>query len=625
VLVLGGVNEDWYWPHPGAELFDPATGQWSSVRTPPYSFKHHHALLLPDGSVLVAGQDIGETAASLMRYLPDANLWEPLSPPRPGGWLAVQALPDGRILMAQSGEAWLFDVRTRTFLSAGRLPRISDHTLAVLPNGRTLWLSSGRAAVWDVGGHFWETRSYAPGLWGHNSLRLAGGGVLVVTSEYLPSAEQDTVLTQVFDALTEEWVQRTPLGTARFGGPVRVALRDGRALLAGGLNRSGVGASLASAELYTPPRQCPVTCGPRWQPLAPMFVPRVMSTATRLNDGSVLVAGGIDRTPQSWGDPERYLSSTERFVPFSRTWELGGSLRTPRGYHVATRLQDGRVLVTGGQTRGADGKPELLASAELYDPVNRVWTRTASMAHARSGHTALLLPDGRVLVAGGMEYLDEPVPAELYEPWTETWTSLPSTPNLAGARLVALPGGAVLALGSLPRMNDEGDRFPSETHFYDVATKTWRPGPLMKANRWNPLALALRSGRVLAIAAGGYYLQARTPELFEPDTQRWVSTGPPVEFRMGAAGAVLSDGRALLTGGVWGDYPRPIYTGAELFDEATGHWTPTAVPREGRMDAVLVALDGGEALLAGGSGMRGTLASAELFVPNVCRGGPAAP
>jgi hypothetical protein len=90
---------------------------------------------------------------------------------------------------------------------------------------------------------------------------------------------------------------------------------------------------------------------------------------------------------------------------------------------------------------------------------------------------------------------------------------------------------------------------------------------------------------------------------------------------------VLSDGRVLLTGGVYGldDYPYPVYKGAELFDETTRHWTPTAVPREGRMSAVLVALDGGEALLAGGGGLRGTLASAELYVPRVCSEGTAAP
>src|SRR5262245_29396441 len=98
------------------------------------------------------------------------------------------------------------------------------------------------------------------------------------------------------------------------------------------------------------------------------------------------------------------------------TFELTGSLATPRGGHTDTLLADGKVLVAGGTSRGGNS----LASAELYDPTSRNWTPTASLATKRSGHTATLLPSGKVLVAGGFR-VNALASAELYDPATGTW------------------------------------------------------------------------------------------------------------------------------------------------------------------------------------------------------------
>src|SRR5438876_6591513 len=97
-------------------------------------------------------------------------------------------------------------------------------------------------------------------------------------------------------------------------------------------------------------------------------------------------------------------------------WSPTGNMHSPRAEQTATRLQDGRVLVAGG----TDKNNNLVATAELYDPTTGTWSLTGSMHHARFGHTATLLSNGKVLVAGGVGATA--ATAELYDPTTGTWS-----------------------------------------------------------------------------------------------------------------------------------------------------------------------------------------------------------
>ena len=170
--------------------------------------------------------------------------------------------------------------------------------------------------------------------------------------------------------------------------------------------------------------------------------PRGFHTATLLPNGKVLIAGGYNL---SGG----FLSSAELYDPATGTWTPTGGLETGREYHTATLLPNGMVLVAGGE----NGQPPhiaSLASAELYDPTSGAWTATGGLNLGRYQHTATLLPNGLVLAAGGYGNFGLPASAELYDPGSGTWTTTGAM-NTARYEHTAtlLPDGTVLAAGGL--------------------------------------------------------------------------------------------------------------------------------------------------------------------------------
>src|SRR5438132_2521237 len=144
--------------------------------------------------------------------------------------------------------------------------------------------------------------------------------------------------------------------------------------------------------------------------LAPLVVPRTAHAATVLTDGRVLITGG--RASAGY-----IVAVSEIFDPATGTSTASATLRTARVDHTATLLPDGRVLVAGGT--GVSGS---LASAEIFDPSNPAagfQALSAAMRAARARHTATLLNDGKVLIAGG----DDAGTAEIFDPTTETFSS----------------------------------------------------------------------------------------------------------------------------------------------------------------------------------------------------------
>jgi len=157
----------------------------------------------------------------------------------------------------------------------------------------------------------------------------------------------------------------------------------------------------------------------RVTPAGALRTARTNHTATLLNDGRVLVVGGRGL------DALSTLKLVEVFTPKTKKWSLAASLAHGRSHHTATLLRDGRVLLTGGTTHESadDGARFVaIASAEIYEPIKNEWKTVAPMHEARNGHTATLLDDGRVLVAGGAKTQRAHLASvELFDPATGTW------------------------------------------------------------------------------------------------------------------------------------------------------------------------------------------------------------
>ena len=342
------------------------------------------------------------------------------------------------------------------------------------------------------------------------------------------------------------WEPTGPMAVAR-SGQTATLLDNGDVLVAGG--------GTAGAALYNPSTGSFATTGA-------MSEARTDATATLLEDGDVLVAGGY-RNPSSGVE----LSTAELYHPGSGTWTLTGSMTVPRAGQTATLLPDGDVLVAGGgcdQGRGnCDAGSFLtnLKSAELYDPTTGTWAKTGSMRNGRQFFSASLLSDGNVLVAGGFNGCDDDFcsdlsSAELYEPAHGTWSSTGAM-HVHREQFTAtlLANGDVLVAGGLNEggFNGNGTTY-TESEIYDPKSGTWAQSAPMAHPRYGQSAALLANGWVLV--AGGETRSGEGTagaEVYEPTAGIWVATGSMSAPRTDLTATVLGDGDVLAAGGVGPD------------------------------------------------------------------------
>jgi hypothetical protein len=288
-------------------------------------------------------------------------------------------------------------------------------------------------------------------------------------------------------------------------------------------------------------------------------------------------------------------------TPFQ--WEYTGSLKTARFHHTATLLPDGRVLVAGGAAGVGGDRP--LKSAELYNPATGTWSDAANLNNARDSNTATLLPSGMVLVAAGRQSGIYLTSAELYDPATDTWSL---TGSLDTGRIfhtaTLLPNGMVLVVGGI-----QGDIYLASAELYDPSAGTWSDtGSLITAREFHTATL-LHNGKVLVAAGrGSGSVELTSAELYDPTTGTWSATGSLNTERYDHTATLLPNGMVLVAGGE----PDELDS-AELYDPATGTWLPTGNLNDGRADSVDVLLLNGMALVADGTSW--DLSSAEIYDP----------
>lgn len=373
------------------------------------------------------------------------------------------------------------------------------HTATLLPGGSVLiaggdtnnGVALASVQIYDPTRAEWFAAAPMPsGRSRHTETLLPDGTVLVAGGGQRRPFRYDPVANAWSSADPQPFATRTGNTATLLDGPecatAPVPSHCGKVLVTGGANSLG-----PSAELYNS-----LTKG--WTPTSEMLMPRSRHTATLLSNGKVLVAGG-----DALGNPGS-VALAEVFDPATGLWEPAGPMLAARSDQTATRLPDGKVLVTGGrQSPKAPGDPAL-ASTEVYDPSTRVWSAGPPLAAARSNHTATVLPDTRVLVAGGRGRGDESsiASSEIYDPrqTTPLWQSageMHDERNLHSA--IALSNGAVVVMG------DAGSS--------SGTAELWYGSPAAR----EPFVVALEP--TTGPSSGGTAVKLEGDDLFSSDTQ----------------------------------------------------------------------------------------------------------
>lgn len=333
--------------------------------------------------------------------------------------------------------------------------------------------------------------------------------------------------------------------------------------------------------------------------VASMTTARTEHTATLLQNGQVLVAGGQ-------GD-FGVLSSAELWNPATSNWIAVGSLSNARYSHTATLLSSGKVLVTGGEGPTAG---QFLSSSELYDPTAGKWSTTGALNTARVAFTATLLNNGKVLVAGGLGYSNALSSAELYDPTAGTWSSAGSLTNARYAHTATLlTNGKVLVTGGT------GGGVPlASAEIYDPVAGTWSAANSMNTGRVAHTASLLPDGTVL-VTSGYNNTALASAEIYNPAANTWTTTNPLNLPRDSHTATLLRNGQVVIIGGTYpnqgGNVP---VAGTEVYNSTNASWTTNVNLKTARFNHTSTLLPGGQILVAGGEDNSGGLASAEEYM-----------
>ncbi|HWF12832.1 MAG TPA: kelch repeat-containing protein [Candidatus Acidoferrales bacterium] len=582
-----------------AELYDPVTGMFAATGSMTVPRQGHTATLLPDGKVLIVGGVVGNCNSSCSYNT--AEIYDPAAGtfsltagnlPSPPGSVASILLLTGKVLVAgggSGGSAELYDPGTGFFTATGTLVNQNDaFSATLLQSGKVLFVTGGN------------------------------NGVAASTAE-------------IYDPSSGTFTATGNLQLAR-GFDTATLLKSGQVLIVGGL-------SSAPAELFDPATGTFSLTGSVQEM-------RISQQATALPDGTVLIAGG--------SSVFQGLSSIEVYDPSAKSFS-GQSvfMKAARSGHAAAQLADGRLLLTGGE----DAFLNVISSAEIYDPVSGGFTLTGPLIQGRHGHTATLLGNGNVLIVGGYEDSAGAqngntlvATAEIYNPASGTF-SLISGPNLARAYHTAtlLPNGKVLIAGGVTAAQLQSPT--SSVEIYDPVMQAFTQAGNMFAVRYNHAATLMNDGRVLI--SDGLTI-AGTPgngigldEIYDPSSGQFAQAGPKEVINNHSAaptasillqnGQVLADNQSIFDPvsnslttlsslvtlqTLLQDYEFALLPGGQVLTTSNGYATylfdPTSqtYSQSGSMQyfrsrPTLYTLPNHEVMVAGGVG----IAQVEIYVP----------
>jgi hypothetical protein len=535
VLVVGGLSiYDTGYATPAdyvatAEVYDPATNTWSNAGTVPNGLFGPSAELLDNGKVLVVGgRNYGPTFSSLsVAVLYDfvTNSWTPTGSMISPRQNRAAKLSDGRVLIGggvtgsstsfpdpRDQLAEVYDPATGQWSAVAVMnePRRNSTRPLLLGDGRVLYpdvgTNVGRIEVFDPAGTtpapsgIWRTLPNTPGYQFVRNVNLLPDGTVIISSS----------LPVPYDAF-----------------------------------------NIRPYDRFNPKTEA-------WSTLALNQSARLYETMTLLKNGKLLVAGR-DTSPLG--------QHAELYDPAANTWAPAGTMPGPLEHHAATLLRDGRVLVTGGRIYGA---AEALSSTALYDPVLNTWSVAAPMAFKREEHSSLLLDDGRVLIVGGSRASipgNAVFPVEIYDPLTNTWTTGASMSKARShSSAVLMANGKVLVAGGYTLNTPQPNTLTADAELYDPVTDAWTPAASLHVARDSHDALLLSSGKVLVTGGTTNCCGAaiQDVEVYDPITDTWTLTDSLDFRRYDHTTILLRDRRGLIVGG------REAVTSVELFAGDSG-------------------------------------------------------
>lgn len=324
--------------------------------------------------------------------------------------------------------------------------------------------------------------------------------------------------------------------------------------------------------------------------------PRWGHQAQLLDNGNVLVFGGNNALLTNY----KVFSSSELYNPTTKSWTNAGTMNTERGNFSSVLLDNGNVLAIGGNTTNGS-----LNSCEIYDVSTGVWKNAGSLHTPYAYHTSVKLRNGKVLVAEGYGK------SEIYDPNTDKWSG---TINMKlyhgiGMAMILMDDGKVLAMG--------GSEAPRRVEIFDPLSGEWTLHfAVSQATHSYHSIIRLKNGNFLIVGTqDGSQEDQLTAEIFNPVSQAFSKTGNLLTNVGAASMVLLDDGKVLLYS--MGDPFSPSNTKCiQIYNPDTGKWTSDNYNFIGANLATVNMLHNGTVLLSGGSWTTGNGASSSCYLVN---------